>query len=364
MTLHVQKFLRDGGTLTELQMQLGIVSKPHPSFPWLFLLKYDMIDSPMDNFVVQECRGIILNAKDDWNTVSRALDKFFNSSEHLAASIDWNTARVQTKEDGSLMTLSFYEGQWNVSTSGTPDAGGDINGSGMTFAALFWQAFGDRSVLDTDEAKGHCFWFELTSPYNRIVVDHKQTRLTLLGARRKDTWEEIHPSLVAHLFPTIPVVKEFPLRSMDDVSKALENMNPLEQEGFVICDAQFRRVKAKSLAYVALHHAKDGLTASIKNFVEIVRKGETSEWLTAFPELETKMTEVRSRYDILVSELNEAYQAHASIEVQKDFALAIKSCKCPAALFALRAKKVSSIGQWLAQCPIDTAMVLLGYKEK
>ena len=39
--------------------------------------------------------------------------------------INWKTARVYEKIDGSLMTLYFYDNKWIISSSGKPDADGN-----------------------------------------------------------------------------------------------------------------------------------------------------------------------------------------------------------------------------------------------
>jgi hypothetical protein len=57
MELEVQKFLRSGGTLQSLQEKFAIKAKQHHEYYNLWTLKYSMIDSPMDEPIVRECRG-------------------------------------------------------------------------------------------------------------------------------------------------------------------------------------------------------------------------------------------------------------------------------------------------------------------
>jgi hypothetical protein len=42
---------------------------------------------------------------------------------HTAAAIDWTNAVVTEKLDGSLVTLYWYQGGWQVASTGTPDGG-------------------------------------------------------------------------------------------------------------------------------------------------------------------------------------------------------------------------------------------------
>jgi hypothetical protein len=46
---------------------------------------------------------------DTWKVMSLAFKKFFNSEEGNAHKIDWNTAKVLEKLDGSLIQV-YYDG--------------------------------------------------------------------------------------------------------------------------------------------------------------------------------------------------------------------------------------------------------------
>lgn len=363
MTLAIQKYLRAGSTIEELNDTRGINAKRHHTYQNLVLFKYDQIDSPMADPIVQECRGIILDEANDWNVVARAFDKFFNYGEGHAPQINWKTARVQEKVDGSLCLLFHYREQWHIATTGTPDASGGVNNQELTFADLFWQTLGTRFDQNDPTAKNFCFIFELTGPLNRVVVPHAHSDLTLLGARNTTDWKEVHPSSVSNFFPGVSVVKEFPLQSIDEIVATFATMSPLQQEGYVIVwineNGIFERVKDKHPGYVALHHAKSGMTT--KAFVEVVRSGECSEVISAFPEFKPMLDEAQLRYNVLLAELEIQYGMYRNVAVQKDFAIAIKDSKYSGALFALRAGKVKSIREFLSKVNIDNLMDVLGY---
>jgi hypothetical protein len=360
VTTQIQTYLRNGNTLGMLESSFSIKAKRHKRHENLVLLKYDQISSPMDFPIVQECRGLILDEADNWACVSRSFDKFFNHGEPNAATIDWSTARVQEKVDGSLCSLYWYAGEWHVATTGTPDASGDVNGFGRTFSELFWEVWAD--IKPGLRNAGTTYMFEYTSPFNRIVVQHGEPSLTLLAARRADgTW--LHVDDAADELPagTWKIVQSHPLQSFDEIAATFERLNPLETEGYVVVDGQHRRVKVKHPGYVALHHAKDGL--SLRAFVDIARRGETSEVISAFPEFGAEVERIRRSLDAMVTEIETDYARLAGIPEQKAFALEAVKTKCSAALFNVRAKKSASVREYLANVPVDNVIKLLGLKE-
>lgn len=111
-----------------------LLCKFHQKHPNLCLLKYDQSRSAFQvcfqipffdisqHRVVQECRGIILDSSQNWEVISWPYLKFFNYGEKYCHTIDWPSARVFEKLDGSLATLYWYKSEWHVSSSGVPDA--------------------------------------------------------------------------------------------------------------------------------------------------------------------------------------------------------------------------------------------------
>src|SRR4051812_14936403 len=77
MNTLTQQFL-ESNALEELTTRYAIKVKRHGEFPNLVMLKYDQINSPMSEPIVQECRGIILDEADNWRVVSFPFRKFFN----------------------------------------------------------------------------------------------------------------------------------------------------------------------------------------------------------------------------------------------------------------------------------------------
>lgn len=367
----VQDWLRENdGDVAALTERYAIDAKWHPRYPNLVLLKYDQIASDMREPIVRECRGVILDQSSNWRVISRPFDKFFNYGEQLAVPIDWEHAHVEEKVDGSLMTLYFYDDMWHVASSGTPDAGGDINGSGITFNKLFWETFAKGKVhgegtpiaiattllLPPLGSEDLCFIFELTSKYNRIVVHHTQPKLTLLAVRNRKTgeydsyerWENYYPS-----------VKRYPLENLEEVLESLRCQSGLEQEGFVIVNPDGSRVKMKNDDYVRLHRMRDSINGSPKAMLEIVRLNESTEFLAHFPEWQEEYDKVHAAYEALVARLEATYEAIRYKQVQKEFAAEAVKSEQSGALFNVRSGKSKSIRHYLAEIPIKNLLATL-----
>ncbi len=358
--LELQKFLIAGGTLEKLTALFGIKNSRHKTYPNLVLFKYSQIESPMGETIVQESRGIILDESDNWRVVGRGFSKFFNHGEGHAAAIDWTTARVQEKVDGSLIQLYEYNGQWQVATTGSADASGDVFGFGFTFADLFNKTFLQQALAfpDVSANTDTCFLFELCTPYNRVVVPHKESKVVLLTARNRVTGQYLsHPEI-----PGIPNVAEFPLTSFEEIAASFAHIDGLNQEGYVVVDAAGNRVKVKHPQYVALHHLRDSVGP--KWLAKVVVSGEVPELLTAFPEYADQLNALREKYEAFVAQVEAEYATMHGIETQKEFALRVKDGPFAAILFALRAGKAGSVREWMAdEKSFDKVMRLLGVKD-
>lgn len=359
MTL-VQDFLRSGGTLAQLNSQYGIMNRPHETLP-LVLLKYDQLNSPMHEPTVRQCRGIILDTR-DWSCVSRPFDKFFNHGEPGAAEIDWSTACVQEKLDGSLMQLYHFDGAWRVGTSGTCDASGSVHGGQYTFAELFWRAWSEMGLTQPKpEWSDWTFLFEMMSPLNRIVVRQTSLHLKLIGMRNRLTGEENPVSMWLHVTGmNWPVVKEYDLSSLHGITASFATLDPLECEGYVVVDSAFNRIKVKHPGYVAMHHLRGNGTPTPKRLVDAIRKCEAAELLANWPEWQALINPLQAKFEQLVEELEQDYERIKHAADQKAFALQAVKSRHSATLFSLRRGLVGSVRQSLAAMSLDNLIAVLG----
>lgn len=352
--MKLQEYLREKG-LEKLCQDYKIKAHRHQKYQSLVCLKYSQIESPMAEKVVQQSRGIILDSSKNWKIVSYSYDKFFNYGEPLAVNIDWDTATVYDKLDGSLMVLYYYDQQWQVQSSGTADGSGEVYGFNYSFAQLFWRVWQELNYPLPEETN-YCFSFELLTPYNRIVVQQKQNNLVLHGVRNIQTLQEEKPEILAEKYG-FNLVQTFPLFNWQDIIKAVEKLNPLEAEGYIICDAQFNRIKVKSPKYVLWSHFRTSF--STHKILQIIVNNEGDEFLNYYPEWTKLYQEMNFKYEKLVAEIQATYDQYKSIPMQKDFALAVKHLPYSGILFALRRDKSLSIKEALAKTSIPKLEQLL-----
>ncbi len=294
--------------------------------PRLVSLKYNMIESPMADPIVQECRGMVVDTKSN-QILAHGYNKFFNQHEGMAAPIDWETARCLEKADGSLMQLYWdpEKDSWQVSSSGNPIANGTVWPGTQRFAELFWEVFDSLKMeVPLSSHRGNTFMFELCTANNRIVVRYDQPRIVLHGGRELATEEEWNPKrleAVAKVY-NWELIKSYPLNSVEAAMKAATELNPMEVEGFVVVDGNFNRIKIKSPRYVALHHLKDG--SSPRRVVELWKAGEVSELLSYFPEMEPDVTPVVNRLEDLAVRAWNDIILFGEIPDRKTFASKVK----------------------------------------
>ncbi len=156
-----------------------------------------------------------------------------------------------------------------------------------------------------------------------------------------------------------PYVKSIPILSDAAVLDTFTKMNAIDQEGWVVCDEKFNRVKVKHPQYVVLHHMRGEGNPSPKRALQVVLAGEHTEVLTYWPEWKPLFDEVTVRLGKLCEDLASQYLAISHLASQKDFALMATKSRCSGALFMLRAGKVPDIYTYLTKMNIDNLASIL-----
>ena len=328
------------------------------------ILKYDQLESDMSIPEVQECRGLILE-RDTWNVMAMSFSKFFNSGETNAAKIDWDSAIVLEKLDGTMIQLYYdwNQNEWFAATTGTAEGEGEVNNKfGTTFSDLFWNTLDKYSFDKSKLHKGFTYVFELTTPYNIVIKPHEKSTVTLLTIRDNELLIEFrYDELIAvGQYFEIPVVKSYELsqNSLDEITKTFEGM-PWSEEGYVVVDKDHNRIKIKNPAYVAVHHLKS--KTAEHNILTIVKSNEIEEFAATFPERREELYRLKRNYDSLISklltawmELYEKRPKDDSHEQKKEFAFSVFEVakkydleQFTGLFFALQNGKVSHIYQFM-----------------
>lgn len=282
-------------------------------YPHKVLIKYDQIESDMNLEEVQEARGLILE-KGTWKVMCYTFKKFFNSAEGKAAKIDWDTAHVLEKLDGSLIQVywDWVLEKWFAATTGTAEGEGEVNNKlGLIFNDLFWKTVEDKYNFDKSKlVKGFCYAFELTTPYNIVVKPHGESSATLLAIRNVDENLKESPfedllSVSKHL--GLPLVKTYDLNkgNVGHILKTFEEM-AWHEEGYVVVDGQLNRIKIKNPAYVAVHHLKS--KTGEHNIMEVVKSNEIDEFAATFPERKEELYKLKDNYDKLIADLETVWE--------------------------------------------------------
>jgi len=262
---------------------------------------------------VQDCRGLILE-RDTWEIMCLSFRKFFNNAEGHAATIDWDSAHVLEKLDGSMIQVYYdwNKEKWFAATTGTAEGEGEVNNkTGTTFNELFWNTVTDKYNLnDCILDKDHIYVFELTTPYNIVVKPHGESSATLLAMRNIKTLKEVgyeDLKMVAESLG-IPLVKSYDLNAGNAgvLIKTFESMVWYD-EGYVVVDKNFNRVKLKNPAYVAVHHLKS--KTSEHAIMDVVKTNEIDEFIATFPERKKEIEGLHENYLKLTAKLEAAWES-------------------------------------------------------
>jgi len=316
----------------------AVKTKQHPTHPNLYIFKYSQYESDFSNPIVRCCRGSVYDIRED-GTVRPLLMpfyKFANYGEAGADPIDWNNGLyVREKLDGSLIKLirvTEREGftQDNCflwTTNGSFDIDVQIpefypvdNDENLpsphTFASLRNYAMRGHE----DEIKRlpelWTFMFELTSPYNKIIVPYRETKLTLLACRDPQGMEHTPEWAVENFGLTFDTPKIFPLKNIDDVIAYCKSIDTNDHEGVVVQDGNFNRIKIKSEHYRNLSALKGDDHFTDERLFRAIKEEWIDDALAAWPEIKARTDEIigewvdfRRRVSLLCKKAADFYQS-------------------------------------------------------
>lgn len=244
------------------------------------ILSYRFLSCDFNDPVVRACRGIILKKEDDsFKIVCAPFIKFAYGEDKWEKPIDWNSAKVREKIDGSLMK-AFYDDGWKLATNGVINAFNahlDDERLVHSFGELFEYAIQDKfenwaeNLLD----KNFTYMFELATPYNRVVIPYKDSKVWYLSRRNIHTLKEDDSDIPGLIRP-----KLYNLTSIYDVTKLVREM--IDEEGVVIYDKDFNRLKSKSDDYLIKHGLAHNKVITLHIVINMIISNSVDDYLAYF----------------------------------------------------------------------------------
>jgi len=284
--------------------------KRHPERPNLVMFKYSQFDSDFTNPVVRCCRGSVYDIREDGYVKPYLMPffKFSNYGENGADPIDWKGALyVRDKLDGSLLKLLKETDGDLWTTNGSFDIGVEVpelipaaNDENLkppyTFASLRDYALRGHEEEIKRLPVGWTFMFELISPYNRIVVPYRETKLYLLGCRDQGGLEHT-PEWAAETFGMdFSTPQIYPLKNIDEVIDYCKTVDSIDREGVVVQDGNFNRIKIKTEHYLSLFFLKGEDHFSDERIFAAIKQGSIDDALAAWPELRPRTGEITAEW--------------------------------------------------------------------
>ena len=312
------------------------------------LFKYSQIESDFSLDIVKEARGLILEDK-TWKVICYPFNKFFNFGEEYADNIDWESAVVETKEDGSLIKIYFYNDEWKIATNGTIDAEDAELQSGpyKNFRQLF-DAAAEKCHFDFSKLNRYfTYCCEICSEFNIIICPQSEMRLIHIGTRNNRTFQEVEADI------GIPHPQRYALSSLEDCI-AMAKTFDFTKEGFVVKDKNYNRIKVKSEDYVRVHRLANNGSMTEERAIELIRANELDEFFTYFPHYKEYIGRIQANIAALSytidKDISRARVIKENSSSRKDFAawVAELSSLEKAIAFLVYDEKIESGDQYIA----------------
>lgn len=277
--------------------------------------------------VLMKCRGLVI--REDGCLLNYPFERFFNDFEKEHVDIDWDSAEIQEKLDGSLVCV-FWNGEgWEITTRGMfypSDA------ASLDFAELFREYFKSFGWMKRE----FCYMFELVTARNRIIKFYDEEGVYLVGVRRLDDCMEVGQDILdkmAKLF-RVSRPKKYVAKNFEQCRELFEKFNE-DDEGLVVVDKNFNRVKVKQESYFRL--VKISMLNEQHIFECVLGLTEIdSELLDRLPEVREKAMEIEDCWERILATITEVYERISDIKDRKEFALEAIKHPFKGILFSIR----------------------------
>ncbi len=259
----------------------------------------DDLHAERNHLLLVKCRGLVV--RENGQILNYPFDRFFNEWEKERAEIDWSTAEIQEKIDGSLICVFWYDDNWEITTRGSFYPNKDAE---TDFAELFKKHFSDFDKLD----KTYCYMFELVTKQNIIVTHYENEAVYLIGARNLKTLKEISGKALDDMAVLLGVLRprRFSAKNTEECRKLFELFRE-DEEGLVLMDAGFNRVKIKQDSYIKLSRIKMLNKQDLFNHI-LGSEAIDAEYLARLPEVQKEISLMKIKWDNVLFKAASTFQ--------------------------------------------------------
>lgn len=274
------------------------------------------------------------NTQEMIELVALPMQKFFAYGEYPETSkLDFSKAKkFYLKPDGSLLnTYLDLDKELKFKTKRVPNQ--------KTFNDIVERVMTVEFKNELKElTKTHTVDCELTSPDNRVILEYKQTKLTVLKARNRTTGEylDLHNNDFKLKFPVIHsnLVEELDLNLLKDIHLKNRYIDMKGIEGGVVEMEDGTLAKVKTMYYLTQNRFANIQDNKKRNrlLVEACLEETFDELRTLFhyrkrsegynlegilKELDSIERQVRERYNPLYNEIIDFYNKHKELSIDE-----------------------------------------------
>lgn len=307
-----KKFLKQEPRFVDVKQCPWKDEEGNVKYPNLYMLSYNGILSDFNDQYVRLCRGCIVSVEDKEHPqmICAPFTKFGNYGQSFCPEIDWASALVEQKVDGILIKLFYYDNKWHWITNNgwntnlpwkemikIPSKYTEIETDTCnTIQDLIDYCLTKNNATLSEFAPDYTYMFELISPKLRILVDNLKTDLIYLGCRNIYNYNEYPLNIAKAMIPGIKkfnTVKYFDLHNIDEVLQLCKSYKGDTDEGVVVVDDKFNRVKIKCEDYIRLKGYRDMFDTTEERIWKGMREGTIDDALQVFPELNERIQEIQ-----------------------------------------------------------------------
>ena len=282
--------------------------KEDKMFPNLYLVSYFnksvelLKNSKMDDEMVQECRGIILEKE----TNKVVCHSFPKSCDDLKKFEDnWDNVEIEESIDGTQIRLFNYNGRWNFATTRC------INALKAKFYGVksFYEMFNEASLnLNYDNLdKKCCYSFVLCYPQNRIVVAYEKPIIYHTHTRNLETMDEVSDVVI----PGVLIPNKVEFKTMDLLVNSVKNEKNINKEGYILKlktdDGKFLRYKMKTDVYKKVRELRGNNNNILFDYFRFYTTDTLNQFIYYYPEYSNLFMIFSKNVNILVNLIHKEY---------------------------------------------------------